>query len=105
MYGWNCNVFVKKSPDVQIVTDASPSGYGETCLVKAGLRILDSIYSQYAPKCRRTDDYFDGSSHIWTTGEKQSPTDCDRHLLAINLDAARGGTSHPFSWVKYCSLG
>ena len=49
LYGCNGNVLVKTSPEIQIVTDTSPSGYGATCL-----GILDSIYSQHAPN----DGYF-----------------------------------------------
>ena len=30
LYGWNGFVLVKKSPEIQIVTDVRPSGYGAT---------------------------------------------------------------------------
>ena len=36
LYGWNGNILVK-SPDIQIVTGASPSGYGTAFLGKQAL--------------------------------------------------------------------
>ena len=34
LYVWNGNVLVKKSPEIQTVTEGSLSGYGATCLWK-----------------------------------------------------------------------
>ena len=61
---------------------------------QAGLGILDSIYSQHAPKCTRNEGYFDGHSRIWTTCEKQSSTHCDGHNV-INLYNAAGEETSP----------
>ena len=49
LYGWNGNVLVKKSPEIQIVTDVSPSGYGVTYLDLSGK------LASNAPKCTRSD--------------------------------------------------
>ena len=84
---------------------------------EAGLGILDTIYSQHAPKCTRNDGYFDSNSRIWTACEKALHIVTDNisamaninhmgghpltpHLLAINLYAAGRKTSQVFRLQK-----
>ena len=94
LYGWNGNVLVKKLPTLQLVTDASPSGYGATSLGKQASEFWTPFI---APKCTRNDGYFDGNSCIWTAFEKQSHTDCDGQYICNGKYISHGRSEPSFS--------